>query len=165
MKAMITGTTTAMVAGEILSSASNMVAEIAHYKRAVAELELQRIQMHEQAKIVHHQIEAQLRQSLKRMDQLSEAFKDMMKQNNKLVQQHCEREKNVQVQCLTILEMIGKTSDHTIQQQYMQTWHELNTQMNQNREESARLQAQLMDANQQFGLSISHRDQSFKDVI
>ena len=81
-----------------------------------------------------------------------------------MIQQHQEREKDVQKQCMMILEMIAQAPDTETKQMLQAMWMELIKQINLNREESARLQAQLMDANQQFGISVSHRDLSFKDV-
>ena len=156
--------TSALVLGEVLNAASNMVKEIAHYKRAVAELELQRLQMHEQAQIAHHQIEAQFKQAIHRMDHLSSVFKQTLQQNELLIVRHSQREKDVQQQCLMIVQLIAQTNDLESKKQLQSMWQELIKQMNFNRKESVRLQAQLMDANQQFGLSISHRDLSFKDV-
>ena len=156
--------TSVVALGEVLNSATNMIREITQYKQAIAQLEVQRKQMHEQAKIVHHQIEAQLKQELKRLDHLSQAFAKTLKQNKLMIQQHQEREKDVQKQCMMILEMIAQAPDTETKQMLQAMWMELIKQINLNREESARLQAQLMDANQQFGISVSHRDLSFKDV-
>jgi len=156
--------TSVLALGEVLTSAANMVKEIAHYKQAIAEIESQRAQMREQAKIMHHQIEVQLKQEFKRINHLAAAFERVLKQNKLLIQQHNEREKGAQQQCMLILQQIAQTTDLETKQLLMSIWQELIRQTNLNREESARLQAQLMDANQQFGISVSHRDLSFKDV-
>jgi len=157
--------TSALALGEVLNSAANMVKEIAHYKQAIAEIEYQRAQMREQAKIAHHQIEAQLKQELKRIEHLSSAFKQAMKQNKMLIAQHAQREQNVQQQSMLILEQIAQAADLETKQLLMSMWQYLMKQINLNREESARLHEQLMDAHQQLGISISHRDLSFKNVF
>ena len=149
---------------EVLSSASSMITEIVHYKRAIAELEIQRQQMHEQAKIADQQIQAQLTQELKRIDCLSASFQQVLQQNQQLIAQHSQRECAVQQQCEVLFAQIAQTPDIETKKFLMTMWQELIQQINLNREESARLHTQLMDAHQQFGISISHRDASFKDV-
>ncbi|MFC2998159.1 hypothetical protein ACFODO_23495 [Acinetobacter sichuanensis] len=156
--------TSSIALGEALTAATNMVKEITHYKRTLAELELQRIQMHEQAKIAHHQIENQLKQNMYCMESLSNAFHTTMQQNAQLLTQYVQREQDAQQQCMLILQQIGQTNDLESKKQLQSMWQELIKQMNLNREESARLQSQLIDAHQQFGLNLSHRDQSFKDI-
>lgn len=152
------------VLAEVLSSASDMVKEIAHYKRAITELEIQRQQMHEQAKIAHQQIQAQLTQELKRIDCLSANFQQVMQQNQQMIAQHTLRECSVQQQCEILLTQIAQTPDMETKKLLIDMWKALINQIDLNRDVSARLHAQLMDAYQQFGLDVSHRDASFKDV-
>lgn len=154
----------AVVVGQVLNSAANMVKEIAHYKRYIAELEYQREQMHEQAKITHLQIESQHQQAMHRIDHLSTSFKETMQQNEMLIRQHVQREKEVTQNITLILQQISQSNDLETKKLLQQILHDFMQQININRDESARLQAQLMDAHQQFGLSLSHRDQTFKDV-
>lgn len=149
---------------QVISSAIDMVKEISQYKCAIAEIDAQRDQMRKQAEIMQHQIDAQLCQALKRIKHLSKNFALMLEQNKQLIQQHCQREMAVQQQSILIIQQMALCSDLESKKILMQCWQDLLQQMNLNREESARLQAQLMDAHQQLGISLSQREQSFKDV-
>lgn len=57
MNPLVPQTAGLMAVQEGIKAVSNMVSEIAQYKRAVAELEFQRKQMHEQSKIIRAEIE------------------------------------------------------------------------------------------------------------
>lgn len=153
------------VLGEVLTAACNMGKEILQYKRAISELELQREQMHQQANIMHHQIQAQLTQEIKRIDVLSDTFKTMLHHNQEFINQHNQRESYVQQQCISLIQSISQTTDPQLQQTLTTIWLELIKQLDMNRQESARLHDQIMNAHQQFSIDISQKNLSFKDVF
>ena len=153
----------AMVVGEVVSNVATMLTEMSQYKRAMAQLMVQREQMHEQAKVAQLQIKAQYHTEIKKINSLSKAFKQTLAQNELLIQMHAQSEQNIQQLCLQILQMMS-TADAEKTQALQMMWSNLITQTEVNRQESVRLHKQLMDANQQFGISISHRDLSWHDV-
>lgn len=155
----------ALALGEVLTSASNMVKEIVHYKRAIAELEVQRAHMHQQAKIMLEQIQLNHKQEIKKIDALSSAFKNCLKQNKLLIKQQTQQQKFTQQQCMMLLKMISEEKDHAQKTLLISLWQEMLTQIELNREETARLQRVLIDAHHQFGIDLSSSQLQLKDVL
>ena len=155
----------AFVLTEVLTAACNMGKEILQYKHAISELELQREQMYQQANMMHHQIQAQLTQEIKRIDVLSDTFKTMLHHNQEFINQHQQRESYVQQQCILLIQSIAQTTDPQHQQNLKNIWLELIRQMDANRQESTRLHEQIMSAYQQFGIDLSQKNSSFRDVF
>ena len=154
-----------LVLGEVLTAACNIGKEILQYKRAISELELQREQMHQQANMMHHQIQAQLAQEIKRINSLSTTFKHMLKQNKLFIQQHAQREVHIQQQCTQLMQMLAQCTDPQMQNHLMSMWQSLSEQMTANREESKRLHEQLRAAHHQFGIDLSQPSSELKDVL
>lgn len=155
----------ALALGEVLTSASNMVKEIVHYKRAIAELEVQRAHMHQQAKIMLEQIQLNHKQEIKKIDALSTAFKNCLKQNKLLIKQQTQQLKFTQQQCVMLLKMMSEEKDHAQKTLLMSLWQEMLKQIELNRQETARLQHVLMDAHHQFGIDLSSSQLNPKDVF
>jgi len=151
--------------GEVLTSTSTMVTEIVHYKRAIAELEVQRAHMHQQAKVMIEQIDLNHKQEIKKIDALSSAFKNCLKQNKILIKQQNAQQKFTQQQCMMLLKMVSKEKDHAQKTLLMSLWQEMLKQIELNREETARLQRVLMDAHHQLGIDLSSSQLNLKDVF
>lgn len=154
-----------MIVGEVVNGLTNMVAEIARYKRAIAELELQREQMHYQAKMAIRQIDAQLHSELKRIDALQSGFKKMLKQNQQLIESAKQNRKDTMQTLQQIL--LAITQCQNVQQSEMlsQLYHVTLDSLNQSGQEIMELSAKLHDTHQQFGVSISRRDREWRDVF
>ena len=164
MNPLIPQTAVAMVLSEGLKAVSNMVSEIAQYKRAVAELECQRKQMHEQAKLIRAEIELNHKKEIKRIDALSSAFKTCLKQNKQFITLHKKQQDHAQEQCLIILNLIAQEPDPTNKTALMSMWQQMLKQIDLNREEMSRLQRTLLDAYHQFGIDLSAPQLDLKDV-
>lgn len=165
MNPLVPQTASLMALSEGLKTASHMVREIAQYKRAIAELEVQRLHMHEQAKIVRAQIKANHQKEIKRIDALSSAFKTCLKQNKQFIALQKKQQDQAQTQCMMLLNMIDQ--ENMAEQKAVLTtmWQEMLKQINANREEMSRLQRTLMDAFHQFGIDLASPGLELKDVF
>lgn len=152
-----------LLLGEVVTGVTGMVREIATYKRAIAELEVQREQMRHQAEIMIRQIDAQLHSELKRMDALSDGFKQYQQQSRKLIK--AEKQNNQQTMQLLnqILVIVAQTqggSNQQLTQMYLSTL----AQLEKSKDVMSELTNNLHDAHQQFGISISQRDRDWINV-
>ncbi len=152
-----------LLLGEVVTGVTGMVREIATYKRAIAELEVQREQMRHQAEIMIRQIDAQLHSELKRMDALSDGFKQYQQQSRKLIK--AEKQNNQQTMQLLnqILVIVAQTqggSNQQLTQMYLSTL----AQLEKSKDVMSELANNLHDAHQQFGISISQRDRDWINV-
>lgn len=165
MNPLVPQTAGLMAVQEGIKAVSNMVSEIAHYKRAIAELEVQRLHMHEQVKIVRAQIKVHHQKEIKRMDALSSAFKTCLKQNRQFLVLQKQQQGHAQEQCMMILNMIHQENVPEQKTELMKLWQEMLKQIHANREETARLQQSLMDAFHQFGIDLASPGLELKDVF
>lgn len=152
-----------LLLGEVVTGVTGMVREIATYKRAIADLEVQREQMRHQAEIMIRQIDAQLHSELKRMDALSDGFKQYQQQSRKLIK--AEKQNNQQTMQLLnqILVIVAQTqggSNQQLTQMYLSTL----AQLEKSTGVMSELSDNLHDAHQQFGISISQRDRDWINV-
>jgi seryl-tRNA synthetase len=164
MNPLVPQTAGLMAVQESIKAVSNMVSEIAHYKRAVAELECQRQQMHEQAKLIRAEIELNHKKEIKRIDALSSAFKACLKHNQQFIKLQKKQQDHAQEQCLMILNLIAQEQDPTNKTALMSMWQEMLKQIELNREETSRLNQILMDAHHQFGIDLAAPQLDLKDV-
>jgi len=75
MNLLVPQTARLIAISEGLKTFGHMVRELAQYKQAIAALEVQRLHMHEQAKIIHAQIKVHHQKEIKRIEKLSAAYK------------------------------------------------------------------------------------------
>lgn len=166
MNSLVPQTAGLMVVSKGIKAFSNMVSEIAHYKCAVAELEVQRMQMHEQAKIIRAQIESNHKKEMMRIDALSNGFKACLKQNKHFILLQKQQLAHAQEQCMMLLKMVEQEKEAEQKTALMSMWQEMLKQINFNREETARLHRALMDAYHQFGIDLlSSSELELKDVF
>ena len=164
MNPLVPQTAGLMVVQEGIKAVSNMLSEIAQYKRAVAELEFQRKQMHEQSKIIRAEIELNHKKEIKRIDALSSAFKTCLKHNKQFIALQKQQQDHAQEQCIMILNLIAQEQDPTNKTTLMSMWQQILKQIELNREETSRLNQTLMDAYHQFGIDLSRPQLDLKDV-
>lgn len=162
MKTIVT-TSSAVVTAEVIGHIMVATKEIVGFKRAMAELQLQRDHMLEQANIAREQLKAQLSTDLERTKSISQGFQQVLQQNSLLVQQHADAAKGNQHLCAQLLQVM-QSADINSLSIYMSAWQDLIKQTELNRQQATQLQQQLMDAYQQFGITVSHRDQSWQTV-
>ena len=164
MNPLVPQTAGLMAVQDSIKAVSNMVSEIAHYKRTVAELECQRQQMHEQAKLIRVEIELNHQKEINRIDTLSSVFKTFLKHNKHFMTLQKQQQDHAQAQCLMILNLIAQESDPTNKTALMSMWQQMLKQIELNREESSRLNQALMDAHHQFSIDLSDPHLNLKDV-
>ena len=164
MNPLVPQTAGLMAVQESFKAVSNMISEIAHYKCAVAELEFQRKQMHEQAKILRAEIEFNHKKEIKRIDALSYAFKTCLKHNKQFIRLQKKQQDQAQEQCITLLNLIAQEPDPTNKTALMSMWQQMLIQIELNREATSRLNQTLMDAHHQFGIDLSRPQLDLKDV-
>ena len=152
------------MAGEVVTGVTNMVTEIAKYKHAITELEVQRQQIHQQAQAAIHQINKQFDVEMKRIDVLQSDFKKMLKQNQQLIGSAKQNRQNIMQALQQILLAITQCQDVQQSQMLSQLYHATLNSLNQSGQEMMGLAAQLHDTHQQFGVSVSRRDRDWRDV-
>lgn len=165
MNPLVPQTASLMALSEGLKTASHMVREIAQYKQAIAELEVQRLHMHEQAKIVHAQIKAHHKKEVKRIEQLSAAYKSFLKQNKKFIALQQQQQNQIYEQCMKIYDLVKQETDIELKKTLMSMWQDMFKQLSANREETSRLQQSLTAAFHQFGIDLASPGLELKDVF
>lgn len=164
MNPLVPQTAGLMAVQEGIKVVSNMVSEIAQYKRAIVELECQRKQMHEQAKLIRAEIELNHKKEIKRIDAISSAFKTCLKQNKQFLVLQIKKQDHAQEQCLMILNLIAQETDPTNKTALMSMWQQMLKQIELNREDMSHLQRTLLDAYHQFGIDLVAPQLDLKDV-
>lgn len=159
----IATTSSAIVVAEVIGHAMVATKEIIGFKRAMAEMQVQREYMLEQASLAREQLKAQLSTDLERTKSISHGFQQVLQQNALLIQQHADAAKGNQHLCAQLLQVM-QSADINSLSIYMSAWQDLIKQTELNRQQAAQLQQQLMDAYHQFGITVSHRDQSWHTV-
>ena len=164
MNPLIPQTAGLMAVQESIKAVSHMVSEIAQFKCAIAELEVQRMQIRQQAKVMLTQIELNHHKEIKRIDALSSAFKTYLKHNKKFIALQKQQQNDAQAQCTMLLNLIAQEQDPTSKTTLMSLWSQMLKQIELNRQETSRLHQTLMDAYHQFGIDLSRPELDLKDV-
>ena len=154
----------AVVVTEAATDLVRMVSDIANYKRAIAELELQRQHMRYQAQIAMQQIDAQLQTELKRIDSLNVGFKKMRKLNQQLIQSETANRKQTMQMLQHILLAVTQSQDLQHSQMMAQMYSTTMDSLNQSGQTMAALGQSIHDAHHMFGIAVSRRDQDWQDV-
>ena len=154
----------AVVVTEAATDLVRMVSDIANYKRAIAELELQRQHMRYQAQIAMQQIDAQLQTELKRIDSLNVGFKKMRKLNQQLIQSETANRQQTMQMLQHILLAVTHSQDPQHSQMLAQMYSSTLDSLSQSGQIMAALGQSIHDAHHQFGIAVSRRDQDWRDV-
>lgn len=148
---------------ELAGQATSMVREIASYKRAIAELQLQRENMQHQAHIMQQKIQAQAQLEGQRIHTLSASFSAVLENSKRLIEEHGKCCTDNHALCGQIMQYIA-TAQAANLPALQAIWKDLLQQMQANRDVAQALHHQLLDAHIQFGISLSQRDQSWQTV-
>lgn len=154
----------AVVVTEAATGLVRMVSDIANYKRAIAELEVQRQHMRYQAQIAMQQIDAQLQTELKRIDSLNVGFKKMLKLNQQLIQSETANRQQTMQMLQHILLAVTHSQDPQHSQMLAQMYSSTLDSLSQSGQIMAALGQSIHDAHHQFGIAVSRRDQDWRDV-
>ena len=154
----------AVVVTEAATDLVRMVSDIANYKRAIAELELQRQHMRYQAQIAMQQIDAQLQTELKRIDSLNVGFKKMRKLNQQLIQSETANRKQTMQMLQHILLAVTQSQDLQHSQMMAQMYSTTMDSLNQSGQTMSAFGFFIYDAHHMFGIAVSRRDQDWRDV-
>lgn len=153
-----------LLLGEVVTGVTGMVREIATYKRAIAELEVQREQMRHQAEIMIRRIDAQLHSELKRIDALLDGFKAICQHSDKLIEAEKQNREQTTQLLNQILLILAKPQDIEQLRIFSQIYESTRLQLAQSNEVMTELKRNMHDAHQQFGISISQRDRDWINV-
>lgn len=153
-----------LVVAELATGLTNMVSEIVQYKRAIAELELQREQMRYQAQIAMRQIDVQLHTEIKRIDALNHGLKKTLKQNQQLIDAEKQNQQHTMQLLNGILAIIGQCQDVQQRTNLIQMYSNTLENLKQSGQHMSQLGQMLHDTYQQFGISVSRREQDWRDI-